>query len=159
MEELSKTIYSLPSAKAPCSDNIPPEHIKLGKSVLLRPLDELLCLYWDEGAGPRDIRDATFATLHKNKTERSDCNNYRGISLLNIVVCSTSSSIGSSYSRIVSNRKLIRLQNRQVDNRHDLLSPSAPREEQSAKSAALHNVHRSHQGLWSVQQEGPIWTS
>ena len=44
------------------------------------------------------MRDAKIITLYKNKGERSDCNNYRGISLLSIV--------GKVYARVV----LIRLQ-------------------------------------------------
>lgn len=40
---------------------------------------------WSEGAVPQDMRDAKIVTLFKNKGERSDCNNYRGISLLSIV--------------------------------------------------------------------------
>ena len=34
---------------------------------------------------PQDMRDANIVTLYKNKGERSDCNRYRGISLLSIV--------------------------------------------------------------------------
>ena len=34
---------------------------------------------------PQNMRDANITTLYKNKGDRGDCNNYRGISLLNIV--------------------------------------------------------------------------
>ena len=34
---------------------------------------------------PQDMRDAKIITLYKNKGERGDCNNYRGISLLSII--------------------------------------------------------------------------
>ena len=49
------------------------------------PLHEVLCQCWREGAVPQDMRDAKIITLYKNKGERSDCNNYRVISLLSIV--------------------------------------------------------------------------
>ena len=42
------------------------------------------------------MRDAKIVTLYKNKGERSDCNNYRGISLLSIV--------GKAFARVVLNR-------------------------------------------------------
>ena len=42
------------------------------------------------------MRDANITTLYKNKGDRSDCNNYRGISLLSIV--------GKVFARVVLNR-------------------------------------------------------
>ena len=58
----------------------------------------MLCECWNEGAVPQDMRDAKIVTLYKNKGERSDCNNYRGISLLSIV--------GKVFARVI----LVRLQ-------------------------------------------------
>ncbi|XP_051973121.1 probable RNA-directed DNA polymerase from transposon BS isoform X1 [Xyrauchen texanus] len=97
MEELCKAIDSLACNKAPGSDGIPPELIKAGaKTVLIHHLHELLLQCWEEGAVPQDMRDATIITLYKNKGDRSDCNNYRGISLLSIV--------GKAFGRVVLNR-------------------------------------------------------
>ena len=97
IEELSKGIDSLASGKASGSDNIPPEVVKTAKeSSLLVHLHELLLQCWEEGAVPQDMRDAKIITLYKNKGERSDCNNYRGISLLSIV--------GKAFARVVLNR-------------------------------------------------------
>ena len=45
---------------------------------------------------PQDMRDANIITLYKNKGDRSDCNNYRGISLL--------STVGKTFARVVLNR-------------------------------------------------------
>lgn len=98
LDELSKAIDSLAAGKAPGSDGIPPDLIKHCKTALLRPLHEVLCQCWKEGAVPQDMRDAKIITLYKNKGERSDCNNYRGISLLSIV--------GKVYARVI----LVRLQ-------------------------------------------------
>ena len=84
-EELSKPIDCLSRGKAPGKDGIPPEVLKSGKPVLLQHLHELLCLCWEKGHVPQDMRDANIVTLYKNKEDRSDCNNYRGISLLSVV--------------------------------------------------------------------------
>lgn len=45
---------------------------------------------------PQDMRDANIITLYKNKGDRSDCNNYHGISLLSIV--------GKTFARVMLNR-------------------------------------------------------
>ncbi|XP_076047010.1 uncharacterized protein LOC143028573 [Oratosquilla oratoria] len=91
--ELCKAIDSLASGKAHGNEGIPPDLIKCCKNTLLQPLHDVLCQCWKEGAMPQDMRDAKIVTLYKNKGERSDCNNYRGISLLSIV--------GKLYARFV----------------------------------------------------------
>ena len=96
--ELSKAIDSLACGKAPGIDGIPPDLIKRCKTTLLQPLHDLLCQCWSEGVVPQDMRDAKIVTLYKNKGDRRDCNNYRGISLLSVV--------GKLYARVV----LLRLQ-------------------------------------------------
>ena len=98
VEELSKAIDSLASGKAPGNDGIPPDLIKHCNTTLLFPLHEVLCQCWQEGAIPHDMGDCKIITLYKNKGERNDCNNYRGISLLSIV--------GKVFARVI----LMRLQ-------------------------------------------------
>ena len=85
LKELNKAIDSLASGKAPGSDGIPPDLIKHCKTTLLHCLHVILCQCWQEGVVPQDMQDAKIITLFKNKGERSDCNNYRGISLLNVI--------------------------------------------------------------------------
>jgi len=51
---------------------------------------------WEEGSVPHDMRDANIITMYKNKGDRSDCDNYRGISLLSIV--------GKTFARVMLNR-------------------------------------------------------
>ena len=98
LEELSKAINSLASGKAPGSNGIHPGLNKHCKTTLLHALHVLICQCWQEGAVPQVIRDAKIITLFKNKGERSDCNNYRGISLLSV--------IGKVFAKVI----LIRLQ-------------------------------------------------
>ena len=68
----------------------PPDLIRYCKTTLLQPLHDTLCQCWSEGGVLQDMRDAMIVrdmivTLYKNKGGRSDCNNFRGISLLSIM--------------------------------------------------------------------------
>ncbi|XP_063615913.1 uncharacterized protein LOC134789136 [Penaeus indicus] len=84
MEEVSKAIEQLKSGKAAGVDRIPPEIWKDGGPTLHSKLHELLVCCWEQSKLPRDLRDAVIITLYKNKGEKSDCSNYRGITLLSI---------------------------------------------------------------------------
>ena len=96
LEDVANAIDRQQCGKAPGQDGIPPDIIKCGKEVLVGPLHTLLCKCWEEGSVPQDMRDAKIVTLYKNKGDRSDCNNYRGISLLSIV--------GKVFARVILSR-------------------------------------------------------
>ena len=85
IDELSMALDCLASGNAPGKDGIPAEVLKCCKGSIISELHEILCLCWREGLVPQDMRDANIVTLYKNKGGRSDCNNYRGISLLSVV--------------------------------------------------------------------------
>ncbi|KAK3788584.1 hypothetical protein RRG08_031240 [Elysia crispata] len=93
MGDISKAIHTLICDRTAGEDKITPEIIKIGK-----PLHKLLCLFSREGKVDQDMPDAKIITLYKTKRGRSDCNNYKGISLLSIV--------GKDFTRVV----LVRLQ-------------------------------------------------
>ena len=84
--------------QGPWQQRDPPDLLKHCKTALLHSLHALLCRCWQEGAAPQDMRDGKIITLFKNKGERSDCNNYRGISLFSV--------IGKVFAKVI----LIRLQ-------------------------------------------------
>ena len=81
-----------------CMQNAIPDLIKHCKTKLLLPLHEVLCQCWQEGAVPQDMRDSNIITIYKNKGERNDYNNYRGISLRSIV--------GKVFARVIPIRLL-----------------------------------------------------
>ena len=85
IDELSEALDSLASGKAPGKDGIPAEVVNCCKETLITELHEIVCLCWSEGEVPQYMRDANVVTLYKNKGDRSDCNNYPGISILSIV--------------------------------------------------------------------------
>ena len=84
LEELTEAIDQLKSRKAPGVDGIPPEICTHGGPALHVKLHDLLVCGWEQGKLPQDLRDAVIKTMYKNKGEKSDCSNYRGITLLSI---------------------------------------------------------------------------
>ena len=96
IEEVLTAIDSLSSGKASGQDGISPELVKSCKHALLSPIHKLIVRCWEEGGMPQDFKDAKIVTLYKNKGDRSDCNNHRGISLLSVV--------GKLYARVVLKR-------------------------------------------------------
>ncbi|GFO35998.1 endonuclease-reverse transcriptase [Plakobranchus ocellatus] len=77
-------------------------HLKYGRmeaqhSIFMSiALHNLLVCCWEKGKLPQDFRDAVIITIFKNKGEKSDCSNYRGITLLSIA--------GKVFARVLLNR-------------------------------------------------------
>ena len=82
LEELTEAIVQLKSCKAARVYDIPPEIWKHGGPSLHDKLYDLPVCCWEQGKLPKDLRNAVIVTLYKNKGEKSDCSNYRGITLL-----------------------------------------------------------------------------
>ena len=100
MEEIQNTVLSMKFNKAPGPDGIPIEFFKafFSKSDLSDNQDDssddhyskcakcLLSLFnkiWD-GDFPEEWNSAFVISIPKKKGDLSDCNNYRGISLINV---------------------------------------------------------------------------
>ncbi|XP_069158045.1 uncharacterized protein [Procambarus clarkii] len=98
VEEVEKAVDSLSSGKGPGDNGIPPEVLKCARGTLKTDLHELLCQCWREDSVQQHMGDANIIPRYKNKGDRNDVNNYRGISLLNVV--------GKLFARVV----LVRLQ-------------------------------------------------
>ena len=58
--------------------------LKENRDSILPHVYKLLITCWRYGKIPQDTRKANIITLYKNKGDKRDCNNYRGISLLSI---------------------------------------------------------------------------
>ena len=95
-EELDAAIGAASAGKSPGQDGIAVETVKHCREVLLDPLHDLLVVYWETGELPQNFKDSKIVTLYKSKGDRSNCDNYRGISLLSV--------IGKMFSRVVLRR-------------------------------------------------------
>ena len=94
-KELNLAIASLGDGKAPGVDGIPSEIWKHGGATLTNSLLMLIQQAWAEGSVPQEWKDANIVAIFK-KRDRTQCGNYRGISLLSIA--------GKVFARILLNR-------------------------------------------------------
>ena len=95
MGEMAKSITGLKDGKAPGGDGIPAEVWKHGGDNLFSRLHQLITNAWEVGSVPQVWKDASIVTIYK-KGVRTDCGNYRGISLLSIA--------GEIFAKILLNR-------------------------------------------------------
>ena len=84
MRELEECIRTLKNRKSPGGDGLPAEIYKYGGTAILYQLHEMICAVWTSGTVPQDWKDATIVTIYKNKGDKADCGNSRGISLLSV---------------------------------------------------------------------------
>ena len=97
ISEVQAAIKKLKNNKAPGIDAIPAEMIKYGGYKLAVEIHKLVCKIWTEENSPEKWTESIIIPIFK-KGDKTDCNNYRGISLL-----STSHKI---LSNIILNRLL-----------------------------------------------------
>ena len=83
LHEVKIAIRAMKSNKAPGPDGIPSEIWK-SSETLAEHLHTLLQHVWEKEDVPQQFKDANIVTIWKRKGSKSDCNNYRGISLLAI---------------------------------------------------------------------------
>ena len=82
------------NGKLPGMDAIPAEVLKYGGERLTKLVFEVISHVWDSSA-PQDWTDVILESSFK-KDERSDCGNFRSISLLSIV--------GKVFARVLLDR-------------------------------------------------------
>ena len=92
--KIKASVSQMNNNKAPGMDGITAEILKNGGEKMIDLLEQVVQSVW-ESEVPQDWRYAILVSLYK-KGSKSDCNNFRGISLLSIV--------GKLFSRITLNR-------------------------------------------------------
>ena len=83
-EEIATAMKAIANAKAVGPDGLAAELLKLGRQqvrTILRELHGLTILIWRQGKVPQPWKDAAVTLLHK-KGDKTECGNYRGISLV-----------------------------------------------------------------------------
>jgi hypothetical protein len=79
--EVEVAIGNLKSFKSPGSNQNPAELIKAGGETLCSEIHRLICSIWNKEELPQQCKESIVIPIHK-KGDKTDCNNYRGISLL-----------------------------------------------------------------------------
>ena len=96
MDKIKKAIHQTSSSRASGKDGIPAEIYKAAGPNALEAFHDVLLSIWEEEKMTDDFCDALIVSLFKNKGSKSDCGNYRGISLLSIA--------GKIFARVILNR-------------------------------------------------------
>jgi len=79
--EVQLAIDKLISHKSPGIDQIPAELIKVGSRTLCLEIHKLITAIWKREELPEEWKESIIVPIRK-KGDKTDCNNYRGISLL-----------------------------------------------------------------------------
>ena len=81
--DVELAIDKLKNHKSPGIDQIPAELIKAGGRTICLEIHKLITSIWKKEKLPEEWKESIIAPIHK-KGDKTDCNNYRGISLLPI---------------------------------------------------------------------------
>ena len=81
VSEVELAIDKLKSHKSPGIDQIPAELIKAGGRTICFEIHKLITSIWKKEKLPEEWKELNILPIHK-KGDKTDCNNYRGITLL-----------------------------------------------------------------------------
>ena len=79
--EVEFGIEKLKSHKSPGIDQIPAELIKAGGGTICHEIHKLIVSIWNKEELPEEWKELSIVPIYK-KGDKTDCSNYRGISLL-----------------------------------------------------------------------------
>jgi hypothetical protein len=79
--EVKIAIAKLKNYKSPGSDEIRAQLIQAGGEILLSAIHKLINSVWNNAELPDQWKESIIVPVHK-KVDKTDCNNYRGLSLL-----------------------------------------------------------------------------
>jgi len=79
--EVELGIDKLKSHKSPGIDQIPAELIKAGNRTICLDIHKLITSIWKKEKLPEEWKESIIVPIH-TKGDKTDCNNYRGISIL-----------------------------------------------------------------------------
>jgi hypothetical protein len=82
--EMEIAIGKLKSYKSPSTYQIPAELIKAGGETLCSEMHKLIRSIWNKEELPQQWKESIIVSIYK-KCDKTDCDNYRGISLLSTV--------------------------------------------------------------------------
>ena len=122
-----------------------------GGEAVLDKLQDLFTNCWEKGTLPQDLRDAVIVSLYKNKGEKSDCSNYRGITLLsiagNILACVLLNRLIPTIAQENTPEHQCVFKSNKRDQRHDLCAEADTGEMQRTEHGSICSFHRPNQGL------------
>jgi len=79
--EVQLAIDKLKSHKSPGIDQIPAELIKAGCRIICLEIHKFITSIWKKAKLPEEWKESIIIPIHK-KGDKTDCSNYRGISIL-----------------------------------------------------------------------------
>jgi hypothetical protein len=79
--EVEMATVKLNRHKSPGIDQVPAELIKAGGRIIRAEVDKLIISIWNKEEFPEEWKESVIVPIYK-KGDKTDCNNYRGISLM-----------------------------------------------------------------------------
>ena len=104
--EVEAAIAGLKNCKAAGPDGIPPEVYKYGGGSLAESMLKYCVACWEIGDIPTQWKRAKMISIYKRKGEKSDCTNYRGLSLLDVASKIFAKILLARFNRHIANKIL-----------------------------------------------------